>query len=653
MKHLPRKFYLALPAIVLVLALGSGALVYWRTKTVWRTERQTVESESVIKFASRQITPLVDSGFEWLSTPAQFREAAQFKGLLYVASANGLTEYDAQGHSLREFLVGRELPSSPLTRLITGVLPDSRTPELIIGTDGAGVLVFNGSSFRQILPEQRDAQSVTSLLVISSGQLLIGTRKAGVLVYDGHELKPFHATLTNLAVTELAGDNGELWVGSGDRGVAHWHGGITDWFGEANGLPDAHVYAIAVAGDEAFVGTAAGVAEFHGGQFVRVLAKGAFVRALFVGDKSLLVGTMDDGLLTIPLANGRRGRAEQERLASLGEVHQLFAAGGESLVAVSDSGVFARSGSASWRKIVAPTGTLLTDGNISALAVDGAGKLWVGYFDRGLDLVDLRSQRVQHIEDDHVFCVNRVLPNARKGTTAVATANGLVLFDEAGQRRQVLGRKDGLIADHVTDVAAFGDGMVLATPAGLTFLDSGGARSLYAFHGLVNNHVYTLALDGNRLLAGTLGGATLLDGDHVQVSYTTATSTLKHNWITAAVSDPARRNASNTGVSGGFWLGTYGAGVVYMDDSGHFQAADGAAGNLVVNPGAMVADEQIVAAGTLGRGLYVMDQASGRWRAITNGLPSLNVTALTVSNGYLYVGTDNGLVRIAERRLLQ
>jgi len=90
---------------------------------------------------------------------------------------------------------------------------------------------------------------------------------------------------------------------------------------------------------------------------------------------------------------------------------------------------------------------------------------------------------------------------------------------------------------------------------------------------------------------------------------------------------------------------------VHMDDFGHFQAADGASGDLIVNPGALAVSDQIVAAGTLGRGLYVMERGSGRWRAITEGLPSLNVTAVTVANGYLYVGTDNGLVRIAEERL--
>jgi ligand-binding sensor domain-containing protein len=32
-------------------------------------------------------------------------------------------------------------------------------------------------------------------------------------------------------------------------------------------------------------------------------------------------------------------------------------------------------------------------------------------------------------------------------------------------------------------------------------------------------------------------------------------------------------------------------------------------------------------------------------------LPSMNVTALAEGNGYIYVGTDNGLVRIEESKL--
>jgi ligand-binding sensor domain-containing protein len=171
-------------------------------------------------------------------------------------------------------------------------------------------------------------------------------------------------------------------------------------------------------------------------------------------------------------------------------------------------------------------------------------------------------------------------------------------------------------------------------------MDSAGMRSLYAFHGLVNNHVYTVAANGPYVLAGTLGGVSLLEGDQIRANYTTATSALKHNWITAAIP-----------LDGGWWLGTYGAGLARMDSSGKFEASDGASGDLVINPNAMLATDRMVLAGTMGHGLYVMDRKSGRWFAVTDGLPSLNVTAFAVGNGFVYVGTDNGLVRIPEQRL--
>ena len=53
-------------------------------------------------------------------------------------------------------------------------------------------------------------------------------------------------------------------------------------------------------------------------------------------------------------------------------------------------------------------------------------------------------------------------------------------------------------------------------------------------------------------------------------------------------------------------------------------------------------------AGSLDRGLFVYDRGSNRWSSTAMGLPSKNVTALAAGGGYLYVGTDNGLVRIAE-----
>lgn len=282
-------------------------------------------------------------------------------------------------------------------------------------------------------------------------------------------------------------------------------------------------------------------------------------------------------------------------------------------------------------------GSLLADRNISALSVDERGRLWVGYFDRGIDVIEADLHSAKHIEDQHLFCVNRIVHAAKRSLTAIATANGLVLMDGAAEKRQVLGRAQGLIANHVTDVALTDTGMIAATPAGLTFLDAGGPRSLYAFHGLVNNHVYTVATANGRVLAGTLGGISLLDGGMVKASYTTANSPLRHNWVSAAVA-----------VNDGFFVGTYGGGVLRVDGKGNWTSFPDLTAPIEINPNAMTTSGERVYAGTLGRGLLVYDSSRSRWRAITEGLPSLNVTAVAAHGGSVFVGTDNGLVRIPE-----
>src|SRR5579863_6407357 len=293
-----------------------------------------------------------------------------------------------------------------------------------------------------------------------------------------------------------------------------------------------------------------------------------------------------------------------------------------------------------WQRVLEPSGAALSDRNISALATDPSGQLWVGYFDRGLDILSPDAGRAIHVEDEHVFCVNRIFADAKAGAIDVATANGLVRFDNAGNEQQLLTRTDGLIADHVTDIAAYRDGLALATPAGLTFLDSTGARSMYAFHGLVNNHVYALGVSGDELMAGTLGGLSLLNKGEVTANFTTTTSALKHNWITAVVR-----------VGPEWMVGTYGAGVLNLDRAGRFRSFEIGTGQFDVNPNAMLVTPSWVLAGTLGEGLYLYDRQSGRWSVIQNGLPSLNVTALAAASGFIYVGTDNGLVRIPEQKL--
>ena len=626
-------------AAVLLLAVAFGVVVFWRASRALRSAAVDVRSEQEIRFVVRPFSPFGQADFDVISSPAIFFQAAQFQDHLYVAGPAGLIEYDAAGIVLHQYAAGRELPGSPLIVLASAVLADSREPELIIGTAEDGLLAFNGRAFRQILPSDLDARAITAILPSASGHLLIGTKKRGVLVYDGKRITVLHATLKDIHVTALGGSEADLWVGTLDRGVLHFHAGATESFAETQGLPDPQVTSLAFAGDTTYVGTALGVAVFGGGRFSRVLAPGVLATALLASRDQLYVGSEDQGVILIPL-QGRRPNPKTGPGSKLSEVRQVFASG-DSLFAVARLGLYRMNPHGfGWQRVLEAGAATLSDRNISALAMDTSGRLWIGYFDRGLDILAPDTGRVNHVEDEHVFCVNRIFPNVKTGGVDLATANGLVRFDNAGSERQVLTRADGLIADHVTDVAAYRDGLALATPAGLTFLDPSGARSMYAFHGLVNNHVYALGVSGDELVAGTLGGLSILDKGNVANNYTTTTSNLKHNWITAVVP-----------VGAEWMVGTYGAGILGLDGSGHFHAFEIGSGRFEVNPNAMLVTPGYVLAGTLGKGLYIYDRTSGRWSVIYAGLPSLNVTAFARGNGYVYIGTDNGLVRISEQKL--
>jgi ligand-binding sensor domain-containing protein len=623
----------------LSIAVALGALVIWRSSRALRSATEDVRAEHELRFAVRPLPAALNIGFEAVSSPAVFLQAARFQDHLYVAGPAGLQEFSPEGSLLHQYAVGADLPGSPLVGLAPSVLADAREPELIVATANDGLLAFNGRTFRQILPASPDARAITCILPVASGHLLIGTRKRGVLVYDGKQITVLHATLEALYVTALAGNESDLWVGTLNRGVQHFHAGETDSFAEAQGLPDPQVQSLAISGDTTYAGTATGVAVFTAGRFARVLAPGVLSTALLATPTQLYVGSEDQGVIVIPL-EGRHPNPNLGPGSELAEVRQLFASG-ETVFAVARDGLYRLNPHAfGWQRVLEAGSATLTDRNISALATDGSGRLWVGYFDRGLDLLAADNSHARHVEDEHVFCVNRILHDLKSGAVDVATANGLVRFDDSGSEQQVLTRADGLIADHVTDVVAYRDGLALATPAGLTFLDATGARSMYAFHGLVSNHVYALGVSGDELMAGTLGGLSLLNKGDVTANFTTASSDLKHNWITAVVR-----------VGREWMVGTYGAGIVGLDRSGRFHSYEVGSGTFEVNPNAMLVTPDYVLAGTLGEGLYLYDRQSGRWSVIHDGLPSLNVTALAATNGYIYIGTDNGLVRIPEQKL--
>jgi ligand-binding sensor domain-containing protein len=607
------------------------AFVFWQASRAASEARTAVISRSEIAFRQATVHRTAPTDADLISAAADFEDMAAFQDRVFISTRACLFVYDRAGTLLQSYRSGFELPSGELGALATGILAGESQPELFIGTRRQGVLAFDGSQFRQLLPNDAALRNITSVLVLKSGRLLLGTEKHGLLIYDGRKLSSFNDQLQGMRITALAGDEGDLWIGTLANGVFHDHAGQSEAM--KDDLPDPQVLSIATADGAAYVGTPLGVVEFRDGRRNRTLADGFFARALALNGATLHVGTEDEGIVDVPLESRGVARVRPESTTVFGGVRHLAVFDGIAY-AVARNAVyrFDESGRV-WKRAVQESPSVLADGNIAALGVSG-GQLWVGYFDHGLDVVDPQFDRARHIENDAVFCINRIVADTGHSRTAVATANGLVLFDSGAEQRQVIGRKDGLLADHVTDVAMRAGGMVVATPGGLSFLDNSGVRSLYVFHGLVNNHVYTVATFGKATMAGTLGGISVLDDEAVRANLTTANSHLRHNWVTAIVR-----------VDDGWFVGTYGGGILQLDKNGEWHTFPDLKSAFAVNPNAMLTTAQRVYAGTLDSGLMVYDRASARWTNATGGLPSLNVTALAEYGGSIYAGTDNGLVR--------
>jgi ligand-binding sensor domain-containing protein len=625
--------------VALVLA-AIPAFFTWETFRAVRQARDRAASAASLRVAIRPLERPLPDGVDTVGAPAVFRDAAIFHGHLFIAGPQGLAEYDADGTLVRRFRTGLELPPAPIAGLATGVLAASAGPALLIATAGEGLLTFDGRRLTQARPEEAGQRKLTAILPLASGRVLLGTDASGLFAFDGQRLTPAHPELAGVAVTALSGTDGDVWIGTRDRGLWHWRAGGVERFGEADGLPDARVLSLVTRGARTYAGTALGVAEFEQGRYARTLGAGLFASAIAVRDDALLVGTLDQTMAEIPL-NARPSRGARPLMRDVpGVIQRFIEAEGESYALAADGLYAIDTRSAALRRIVGVDSAQLTDRNVSALAVDAAGRLWVGYFDRGLDILtaalpDRPRERLTHVENEHVFCVNRIAHDTGGGPTAVATANGLVLFDATGRPTQTLGRASGLIADHVTDLILRAGHMIVATPAGLTFIDPDGRRSLSAFHGLVNNHVYALGASGTQVLAGTLGGASVLDDGVIRANYTTANSALTHNWITAV----AR-------VDEEWFVGTYGGGLFRLDAKGAWQPFPELTGPLEINPNAMAVTDSHVYAGSLSRGLLVYDRQARTWTIVDAGLPSLNVTALAADTDGVYVGTDNGIVHI-------
>ena len=303
-------------------------------------------------------------------------------------------------------------------------------------------------------------------------------------------------------MTALAGDDSSLWIGTIDRGLLHWNAGALETIDDV--LPDKQVLSLALDGDTVYAGTGIGRRGDSRRQVQPHARAGIFCAGAVRGGRQVVDGHARGRHVRVPLdARPGRGWRSLARRACAGcSIRRILRIDGET----SMRWPRIRCGAAA-KQVIRREDALLARPQHRG-ADDGCR---AGGCGSDISIADCRfSMRAagagERFEDDHLFCVNRIAHDAARGISAVATANGLVMFDASTARRRVITQDDGLIANQVTDVVLRADGSaVAATPAGVSFIDASGISSIYAFQGLVNNHVYALAI-GRRADAGRDAG---------------------------------------------------------------------------------------------------------------------------------------------------
>ena len=257
------------------------------------------------------------------------------------------------------------------------------------------------------------------------------------------------------------------------------------------------------------------------------------------------------------------------------------------------------------------------------------GRLMVGFFDGGLaelnDTSDTPMLRAVRDSASSVWAVNALL-NAG-GVLHVASLRGATRYD--GSRFlavEGVGAAFSLALTTGGVAIGYGEGVLLPE-----------RKLLSSFHGLPGNQATALATAGRGLLVGTPSGLGYVEGLTVRWRVASGEGRLPHPWVTAILP-----------LEGAVLVGTYGGGVTRRDgalsDKGAWKPFTETRG-LKVNAGCLVSAGGRVYVGTDGSGLLRLSVDGSRFERLKLSLPSMRITALFEKDGFLYIGTDEGLTR--------
>ena len=573
-------------------------------------------------------------------------------GYLWIGTENGLARFDGQ----RFVAVGARSPNVFRSRLV-GALAAGRDGTLWIGTE-RGLLRMRGGVVAPEGPPGGLAgeAAVSALAEDSGGDLWIGTR-TGLL---RRSAVSGEVTRVGLAFTRipllLAGEAGEVWIGTEGRGLWRWHAGELARAGAAPNLWLQTVTGLVRDQDGSILAfTATSVARLRGGNGVTAVPGPppyiAGVVAAGAGGGSLWLGTTDRGV--VQLAGGKTWFASPGHPLATALVFKVFVA--------ADRTVWFGTAGDGLRQLVEKSSRTYTraDGlgsdTVTSVLVEPDGTVWVGTF-AGLTRMARRFDDAAFVAGEISGTTVWTLLRDRQGTLWAGTARGLA--------RRVDGRWTflpawGTPATQVVDTL-YEDrrgNLWIGTAGGLGMMPALDPARVVAVAGLEGPEITGIAEDGGGALWIGSRGAGLLrlrDG--------------KLETLRTAAELPIV-TAVRRGQADDMWVGTFGHGLLHYSAGGwhRFHEGDGLAddtvrqvqegplGNLWICSGAGISriPRQAMADLEAGRAASVTPFSYGPEDGVAEGVcyGGSHPGVARSADGHLWFATNHGLVEIRPERL--
>lgn len=612
--------------VLTLVAFGIGAWIL--NRRVDQALETAPSAEQAVEFvAVPERTPLPFWGSE------DVEAVVALPGGLYAAGGFGVarleTPPDARAAGFDRIDISMPLPTRRARAL------SAWRTDLAAGLDLEGLFVYRDGSWSEVR-SGFGRLHVRALVETAAGELWIGAREGLFRMGFGER------TMTRLhrsPVRSLAAADGGRLVSGGETGLFLTQGGVTAPM-RIEGLDPTWIEGLAVFDRRIYAVTPVGLLGESADGVMRPVLNGDGVGSIAVlGDR--LFAAADS-----PEASLRRfdaqGRLQVEQLPS--PARRVFAVD-DRLMADTENGLAERSGE-TWR---VRSGRLHEESfghaHVGALA-SYRDRLVVGFFDGGLaqlapvsplgvpSLPRIALQDVPMIlrplataPSPQVWAVNDLLDAG--GVLHIASLRGAFRFD--GSRITAVEGSGAAFS-----LAQTGGGVAIGYGEGVLLPER---KLLSAFHGLPGNQATALAAAEGGLLVGTPSGLGYVEDRKVRWRVASGEGKLPHPWVTAILP-----------MEGSVLIGTYGGGLARrvgaMSGPGEWRPFLETEG-LKINTGCLirVAANGRVYAGTDGTGLFRLSIDGTRFEPLKLSLPSQRVTALFERDGFLYIGTDEGLTR--------